>query len=817
MKGNLKKLLSVTVAIAIVMTVCPLWGYATDVLKAENFLGDQVSTAVTSDFIVPTGYTWTTSNDALTINQETGEVTVNKLPFEDRFVTLTANGEKSFDLIVKSQTTKVEQYANYTNEESIWIPMKGSANNASIAVEDDGNYYLSLNYAGDAWSAYPMGVQLNEMTGNFTVSFDFKLDWLSEAPEGNTTVTASGYEKIAIDFMTAPNETGAAAQATADLKARALVIYKDEIAQIGKTAVTDIETFDNAKWSNVTFEVNPLTTQVRILLPDGEWSSWYDMLSSAEKTNYLGGKLTHVGTSRTYGKGYVGTLKVDNFSVSTQSVENMTSDEKIVYYNGIINLSDLTSETKGAITGNITLNTYDGAVVWESSNPDVIDNEGNVKQPERDILSAVKLSAKLAETDEVIKSFYLAVAPKNTTTNVAVDTTTKILTDDFEKGTAGTIITDAQSSYSAANKWGYVDAPTAEMSFAYAMDETRGKVAELDYSGTDKARVSYFVGGYVKAINHRYSAGFDFKYIPSEDASNIFRFEFAGAGALNCLVFDYAQDKLYCYRQGTTIADTYKISSFATEDGWVRVDVDNNNVSRTQQVYINGVALTQHPSPNTLYNTASDNFPMRSISFQLYGKGSVLIDNVAVVRHTDTDLTMADAAIEAVRMHYGYFDKQSYLQGETILPSNGPSDRNNPSDRSDTTVFPADVNGAKLTWAGKGVTENEGVYYFIPATPGAYELTVTATYNGKSLTEKINVIGQLVNITEKDGVVSASGKVTEGRLIIAKYADENMEKIEEVKLVEGTTYTVTESGTYKAFWINMSTLFPYALDVKFTK
>ena len=165
----------------------------------------------------------------------------------------------------------------------------------------------------------------------------------------------------------------------------------------------------------------------------------------------------------------------------------------------------------------------------------------------------------------------------------------------------------------------------------------------------------YFVGGYVKAVNERYSTGFDFKYIPDEGGPNKFRFEFGGAGAHNCLIFDYSQNRLYCYRQGTTIADTYAISSFASEDGWIRVDIDNNNVSRTQQIYINGVALTEYSSPNTLYYTASDNFPMRSVSFQLYGKGSVLLDNVATVRHTDSDLTKADAAIEAVKMYYGYF------------------------------------------------------------------------------------------------------------------------------------------------------------------
>ena len=132
MKKNFKNILSLTVALAIVMTVCPLWAFATDTLTAESFLGEQVSTAVTENFVVPTDYEWTASNDALTIDNETGEVTVNKLPTEDRPVTLTANGEKNFELVVKSQTTKVENYFNFADESQLWAPVSGTAKNAAI-------------------------------------------------------------------------------------------------------------------------------------------------------------------------------------------------------------------------------------------------------------------------------------------------------------------------------------------------------------------------------------------------------------------------------------------------------------------------------------------------------------------------------------------------------------------------------------------------------------------------------------------------------------------------------------------------------------
>lgn len=820
MKKNFKNILSLTVALAIVMTVCPLWAFATDTLTAESFLGEQVSTAVTENFVVPTDYEWTASNDALTIDNETGEVTVNKLPTEDRPVTLTANGEKNFELVVKSQTTKVENYFNFADESQLWAPVSGTAKNAAIETEADGNNYLSLDYAGDAWSIYPMGFALNEMTGNFTVSFDFKLDWLSEAPAENATAVNKGYERIALDFNISPNETGAAADKKDAIVARALVIEKDNLVQIGYTSITNGEAFDRADWSNVTVEINPVKTQARVLLPDGKWSAWYDMLSKDNKPNYVGGKLNHILTARTYSKGYVGTLMLDNFSVTTQSFDNLTAEEKMAYFKENITPSSISNESLAAITSKLNLNTFDGAVVWESSDENVVAADGIVTRPASKVFKTVTLTAKLAETDEIIRVINIAVAPEGTTTNVALSGTT-ILTDDFEKGTPGEAVAEIQASsgIGAKNEWEYIDALGEDKSFVYAEDENRGTVAKFSYTGEDRARVAYFAGSWIKSVNERYSVGFDFKYIPDEAKANKFRFEFNGAGAMVCLVFDYEVDKLYYYVQATSSAHTYAISDFVGEDGWIRVDAVHNNVSRTQDVYINGKPLYYLPTAGTLYNTVTDASPLRSVSFQLYGSGAVLLDNVGTVKYTDNDYTKVNAAIEAVKMTYVYYAKRNIFTTETELPSYGPADRNTPGERVDankmitSAVFPEDANGAKLTWEGKGVTEKDGKYYFAPVTPGANKVTVTATYNDATVTETIYLTGEMVTLTYTDGIVSATGATDGGKLLVVKYEGK---KISEIKIVNATSYTVADAGSYKAFWLD-GTLAPYARTITFEK
>lgn len=796
MKKFFKKGMALVVVLTFLLSVCSFTVFAEgiDTLTLEDITNGQSANLITNSLNLSTDYNWSVDSDGV-VDLTTGNVT--RALSEDKAVVLTAEdtvgNKESFSLVVKSQLYSVKVNEDYNTSIGSWK----SSNYVSQNSEDDGNGYVKFDFTGaDNPGAQVRGFSYSD-DAIVTVSFDFKWDYIASTDEQTT------YPYFDIYFNNGTN-------------ARSIQI-KEDYLKIGNsgTEITN-NTYDKNVWENITMEIDQVNSKVRVLCKNGEWTPWYGML--ADGNSNIGTYFKDIRIQRGYGKGIAGTLYVDNFAVYTNSVKNIQAEEgQKEYIKSELSIDDLTEESAGALTENLTLDTFEGLVSWKSENS-AIQNDGAVTRPDSAIFTSGAVSAYFKEEATPLVSFNFSVAPAGT----AKINATKTLTEDFENynivnGFGKVLSSDAigqnnlEEFTSSSHYLAYVitkaeDVVDGAISIVDA-EERGGKAAKLSADSEKVLSVGIMPGGYLNMNSpKRFAVGFDFKYTPAEENGGTFTYALRGNDDTTSLEFDYANGVIIVYSGGNDVS--YSIPDGVNSGEWTRVDIDINAAGASQVVYINGVALTEPINMGNSHKTNNYyNQLVRSMLFKLSSGGEVMVDNVAITMHTNDNAVYADGGAKRA-----YIDYNGAELASTMLLKTECTDIMTSWTDANKEAYGEIWN---LSWSGNGVSEN----VFTTDVIGNTILTVTATGGSgdDAVTSSIDVKVKTAPVVLRrvDGKVIAEGATEGGVLIAAQYADSAKTQFVGAKVYTNTedfAGTEIESGYYKFFFIDgLGSLKPLAL------
>lgn len=795
-----KRAISVLVAVFMLTALIPVMAQAADIadLTCEDIVGHQPANMITSALTLPEGYTWTAEPSGV-INTTTGAVTRHAL--EDKAVVLTAEagGEtKNFELVIKSKKTKIltaDTFA-YDYEEGIVPVTQNDFIFTSIKTEDvnkilkeaDGNSYFALDWTyngSDANIRNSKAVSLKNVSEDFAsadvvyISFKYKyigsnLAFMKLYPgDVNTQAAAIGYNSGTFGYSTKWQYD------------TPRITYSNYLAD-GTDA-----------WKTAYYKYD-VTNNTGSISDDGVTWKAAKNLSTTNFSTLENKALTQISLNPSSVGSDCGKLYVDDFVIYTESADNLTAEDIEEYIQDEISIENITSEKISAVTSNLTLPTAGGLVTWTSSNEDVITSDGKIARS-NDINAITRTATLTAEYDGGNKVYNIVTLPEYYD---SVDA----LTIDFEEGIAGNAITPAmvtnlmaQATYKG---WGGKENTTPSINYKY--DDNKGLVGEIVNTDGTKS-IGYSAGGAIAA--QRFITGFDLNL--NQLGEGKFTVEMNGALTYQKLVF--TQNTVTVSVDNTT--KVYEITPDA--NGWIRVDVDNNWAARSQNIYVNGVALTG-TLKNMIYTSANTNghggSPYRTIVFTINGAGSVLLDNITASKHVETlrqPAIMADAGLKAVELFYS--DK--FVEDGTVLEQVGPG----PLFGAATDISTSLANQTTAHWTSATITYDatcvtEGV--FSADKPAEYVLNVTASAARKdnypsSTTGTITIKGAPVVIKEANGNIEVSGASSGGTLIVAQYNEDG-------KMTSAKTYTTFENisvpaESYKVFFIkDLSSLAPTA-------
>lgn len=802
MKKVLTTLASLALVSALLLALCPMTIFAEglDDLTIESITNGQPANMITEALSLAEGYTWTAS-PAGVVDTATGAVTQDLAA--DKMVTLTADdgagNTKDFSLTVKSKTTNVIYSDDFHYPQLIdWTTVNNGNTYKSVLYfgsRTGTKFALRAPYAMDDVFVYDTTEKNYYLSADFNKASNQQV-YYNVAPGNNVlNISFDAAGASSFDLFLQLTNTEDATKSTNVRFCR--VTGNTIIASYGRSNSESITgAYDGTSWCQFTIQIDPVNGTFKMKKPDGTWTTTASYMFdtsgnpvTAAQSNAIAALRIH----KTSGGAAAGALKLDNFSAYTTSIDNLTENEKLVYYQAQLAENAPTTESAAAVTGNLTLNTFGGAVTWETSNESVIETDGTVHRPTGAVAGQAVLTAKYNGT--VLKTYHFSVAPANFAT-VAGSTTKSPAADDFEDGTAGNAVTYHPAAVSsiggAANKkWQY---NSAEALMTYASDSLRGMAAKLDNTaGATNMEFGYMCGAWNSYTDKRVAVGFDFK--PEPDTN--FTYSFNGSDKKIMIDFAAGQATVHSYTKTSTyFAKTVALP--ATD--WVRVDIDINFASRTQMVYLNGTSVSGDiPMMQVHYdNELVDTSPVRNMSFTVGSGTSLLLDNVAVLSSTDTNADLADAGVKAAQV---YFTTVGQC-GTITLPSYGPASINAPQvDRlvnSPFTTAEDGTKGAALSWTNGA----ESVTGYSNSTFAKPTLTVTATAGSATKTADITFDYAPVILAVAGGKVTATGSTEGGKLIIAKYTDSTKTRLDSV--VVSDTFENVEIGAanYKVMFVN---------------
>ncbi|MBE7032763.1 MAG: hypothetical protein E7406_00860, partial [Ruminococcaceae bacterium] len=774
MRKNLKKLISLVVCFVFLMTLAPIAMAAGDEadiaeLNIEDILNHQPANMVTEALSLSNSYTWTASPEGV-VDTSTGAVTRHAI--EDKTVTLTATKDgvsESFTVVVKSKTTKViaadnfaYNYAEGTNamaQEDFIFTTHSTTDSLvhPIETETDGNSYLKLDWTktsadiasvNNYRTAYLRNAPTEELAQANELYFSFKFKYINRVDNAIQNYKA----RLQMDTADGTTGTNMATLGNNSGTFRIASVFEYDTGYAYSSHIGDAT--DNWELAVLKYDVANNTVSVS---KDGV------NFSNAVKLNTTFKNENHAVTNFRFtppNSKNQGQLLVDDFVIYTESFDNLTEDDIKDYIESETSLDSITSENAGAITGNLNLSDCNGMVEWTTSDANVIAADGTVKRADNIFKSAVLTATYTAGEETVTKKYNFAVAPKNTAeTNIA-------LRDNFEAGVAGESITIRQAvsgeNYTTFSGWGKrsndtLPAPEIE----YAFDENKGMVGKFSDTADEKtSKVSLFAG--VEPTAQRFATGFDVKLDNGESLT----FEMLNA---------YVHHRFVITNNSITVSVDTEEETFAIApdaNGWIRIDVDSNWVARSQNVYVNGVAVTALPLKNMIYTAANNTdatkptghlaSALRWFDLTVSDGAEVLVDNIAVTLYSSGGIIRTDAAVKAAQLFYS----GNEVEAKT-LETQGPGPASNNVDISGSFANQGGNNQrATLTWSGDAVENN----VFNPTTLGNYTLNVTAKYSdGTTATGTVTVKGAPVVMKVADGKVSAVGNTEGGTLYIAEY------------------------------------------------
>lgn len=827
MKKALKNILYLLVCLALVMTLVPT-AFAdetssetsAETLTIEDIAGHQPANMITEKLTLPTGYTWSAS-PAGVINTTTGAVT--RKPVEDQEVTLTATKSggttKSFTFVVKSKKTKVliaESFAydyaegtNATAQEDFIFKTAKTAVTHSVLKEGSGNSYFHADWTYDASDTtaennndkknskklslrtLPEGINAAE---ELYISFKYKYvknaGTLDDAvahmkldTESKTDITAASF---GFNKYSGNDNKYTFRYAVKSISSSSGWYYKDYTAD-GK---------DDWKTAYYKYSLKDVSGAVS---EDGVTYKDSVALISDTLTDKA---LTAFSFAPSASASNCGTVLLDDLIIYTESMDNLTTEEKQEYIDAELDVTDLTAESAGAVTQDLTLPSFDGLVTWESSDTDVISVQGEkgvIGTRDKAIFKTATLTATYGTKT---RKFNFAVAPADTTTEILGSkfNTIKLL-EDFESVTDDMKVKIVEGNkVDTTTGWTAEKATVEDRNFGYFEDSEKGMVGQLD--DLNGATVS-LVPGKTAGSQFRHTTGFDFKFSPANETDS-FTFDMNGACPIGKIVV--TKNKVRVYQDVYTNGGLYTDYTVSTE-GWIRVDIDTNMASRTQEIFINGVSLTgafKNGAYSQQYKSHAVSNSLRFLKFTAKGCTPVYIDNIAAVGHTNDDRSLADAGVKAAQVFYSDYISQPISQSKA-LEKTGPVLAS--AQLTDSTTFAA-TGGASLTWSGIGVTE----YTFFPSAAGGCNLTVTAASGEETATGSVSLNAAPVVLAEDSGKITVTkSDDTSGVLIVAEY-DSNG------RMTAATQYNsftdVAAPTAYKAFFVrSLQELIPLAFPL----
>ncbi len=790
---NFKKAISVLVAVLMLTALIPAMAQAEDIadLTIEDVVGHQPASMITESLTLPEGYTWTAEPSDV-INTETGAVTRHYV--NDSPVTLTATDaegtSESFSLVVKAKTTKIyaadtfaydyDASADALSQDGFIFTHHGDSDNNSNHIINDGeNSYLQNDMtATDGTNARVRWKgtteKMESLNSEDVIYIEFDM---------NYTYTGATYSIFKLEAVDSSGN-GVSLAATQAGKFRA----KNQDSSTGYT-------FTEGQWTSAAVKLDMNSKLVSVKIGDNDWvqNTSAITLDSIDSLRFVPGSM---GSN-------CGTLLIDNFAVYSESAENLSDEEKNTYIESEVAIKNITSEKASALTGSLSLPTAGGLVTWTSSNENVISSAGVVTRS-TDINATVKAATLTAQWSGGSKVYNFAVIP---TRYSKVDG----FLADFEEGSDGSSISTTTVTDLTARKdyagWGIIADSAPEISYKY--DANKGLVGE--FTNTEGIKNFGYSIGATQVGSQRYSTGFDLNVAELGEGS--FTFTMNGAIAHHQLTFTKNTVKVYVDK--TT--KTYEITP--DENGWIRVDIDSNWAARSQNIYINGEALTG-TLKNMIYTSANTNGyggdAYRTFTFAINGAGTVLLDNLTAAKHSESPYQpaiMADAGLKAVELFYS--DK--IITDGTSLQLVGPGGLYGTAFDISTSLANQTNNSwtnAAISYAAACVTE--GV--FSADKPAEYVLNVTssaarANHYSASTTGTITIKGAPVVIGESDGMLTVSGNTANGTLVVAQYDASG--KMTDAKVYTSFDNVTAPEGSYKAFFIiDMSKLAPGAFAIE---
>lgn len=422
------------------------------------------------------------------------------------------------------------------------------------------------------------------------------------------------------------------------------VLYMDNFSI---TAYTDKE-FIEEELTKITV---PELVEKQIDLPD-KTPQGCSIIWESEPAGYVSGNSVIPGQDDTeiiltatvsYGKESV----KQSYNVLVKGVGVMSDTQKVNYIASLIKKSDMTMESSASLKNDLSLNgTYTDysdigvEVVWKSDNPGISD-DGKVTRTDFPQYGKITATVSLNE-EKVEKHFYFTVAPKD-----ATDFGDGCYTDDFDSYTEG-------ESLKNNTLWN----TSAGMFSAESVKNPRGdgNVALLTNGDTGTVMASYNQNASKESfLGKRYLASCDIYCMPdSSNANPAVFFTLKGADIQTRFGLNFNNKTVYIRDGSRTVYEFVMRRTPIEPETWMHIDIDLDTLNKTWVGYINGERIFEHPvkMPENIWLSY---LPLRSVNVEIRGKGSVLVDNLAVFEYDDAVPRDADSdfSIEKITLSNG--------------------------------------------------------------------------------------------------------------------------------------------------------------------
>lgn len=599
MKKVLKRILTLSLSLIFVMTLCPCFSVSAadvTVLTAEALAvnptaGNQVPTSIVADLSLPTdGITWTSSNPAVISNQ--GVVT--RPLAEDANVTLTANdgvATKEFNFVVKAKRTNVVAqdsfyYAGLENankDTDIIASMNGWSNAAStlttasqIKTEADGNKYLELglNVTGGVYLQWNKPVTANK----FKLDFDIMLT-------ANDATGNAGYVTALLRGTDANGSAVSAQIKVAHITPDSWFFWGE--ADNGANGIYDYIRLDASKRLPASIEFDLTNKTITGTLVGGGQKSYEGNSYTEAMYGYQSNDQTVL---KTEGVTFTTVEWVRFFSNGSR---NMDLDNFVLSADADVKASDisfemLTAQTPKAVTENLDLtasnvyvNGMGGTINWASSNPGVVvvsDNTAVVTRPINESEN-VTLTATVSKNGKTTTKDFTFTVPAKKINIVAQEG----FNYEGLENTDGNIDIFASEGM-AANGWSI---SSADLQSKIVTDNSGNKSAEFKSAAANSLDWAKTVE---KGSSGKINISFDYKH-PSSSMDNAYIvavLENASGSRIEAVIMNCTRDNWFAWGYNgkgngywTRVVDR---TSFQP----VSIELDLNNMTYTASYGPNG-------------------------------------------------------------------------------------------------------------------------------------------------------------------------------------------------------------------------------------